>query len=442
MSNPIPYDEGDVEEVFWKPEEEDKVLPSPGFITDFVLATRGIEAPTIFSMWTAISILSSAIKREGYLKWFPRSLLPNFYVILVGPPRIVAKSTVISYGEGILDSFWEVIPSEKLSVLKRPNILRSRATPEALAQALQPSEEHVIEGSTVTTVKRYSQLSIIISELSTFLGKQKYNIGMVERLTNYYDCRPADDDLTVTKGLLRTENLYITLLAGTTEAALEASIPDTAFGDGFMSRVILVYKNTPTRIYSEPREVMGAPDMEELRKRLGWVTWNGMGEFVLEPAAKREYNKWYREFKHTLNENKEGKFFKMMTRFDIHLLKLALLIRANRYEEGRVITLQDYREAKRILEATYSQNHGSIENVGVSDLTKHYNRIKKELMLHPVKRRDLLRKMSPYGCYKAEVNHIITNYVEEGRVEILLDGKPRRGVSKNGEEVYVWRQTK
>ena len=97
-----------------------------------------------------------------------------------------------------------------------------------------------------------SQAAFVISELSSLLGKQNYNEGLVGKLTDLYDCKDYDDDTTISRGYKAFEDIYVTLLGATTRTALEESIPEAAFGEGFMSRVVLVYQHQRTRAYPEP----------------------------------------------------------------------------------------------------------------------------------------------------------------------------------------------
>src|SRR5207244_4986143 len=68
---------------------------------DESFAIRG-EATERCHFWTAVSTVAGALRRrvyidEGTFRWFP-----NFYIVLVGPPGTVKKSSVISIGARLL----------------------------------------------------------------------------------------------------------------------------------------------------------------------------------------------------------------------------------------------------------------------------------------------------------------------------------------------------
>lgn len=451
----------DMLNVFWETEPWDAHVPE-GFLSDFVTSVRGIETPTKFALWSGIFILSSALKRESYINWYPAEIYPNFYIVLVAPPRINAKTTVVNYGESkVLSSFHKVYPDRYMQELKRVNIER-KATPEALGMALLPESKHWIESGQRCEIDRGSQISLIVSELGTFLGKQKYNIGLIDRLTSFYDCKDADSERTIGRGLQEYENIYVTLFAATTRDGLEASVPAEAFGSGFMSRVVLVYAPEALRTFPIPKAVglsngKGIPWAKELQKRLAWVSEKSLGEFHMDEETTQAYDKWYRAFKQGLASSKDEQVMLLRSRYDTHLLKLMLIIRAQRYDivlseednvVGRTITIEDFRDAKSILDATYSDSGYSIEDAAVeNEWTRKYNQVKGTLKKwEKIHRRDLLPRMSGYGCKASEVDGILNQLVEEGVIDIfdshgtpLVEAKTSEAGTLN-KEMYVWKK--
>ncbi len=435
IAKPEPYKDTDFEK-FWQGEDFDRYLPSPGFITDFILTLRGVENPTIFGVWSSIFLLSSLVKREAWLEWFPEPIYPNFYILLVAPPRACAKSTGISYATMLLQGYPLLLPMH-LKYLKIPNIVSTRATPESLSDAMVAQEYKYVDNNEIKTLHRGSEIAIVASEASTFLGKQKYNVGLIDKLTHLYDCRSHDQDRTRKTGLMLFENTYVTFIGATTPEGVRQTIPEEAFEGGFMSRLIVVWQAKSTRSYPEPRPV--GPSRTDLETRLAWIAENAQGKYALSPEAKKTHDEWYEGF-HRSIEAKEGseRHKAMFYRFDIHLLKLALLLRIQRYQKGNVIELQDYLEAKTLLDATIGLAHSPVEDVGSSPYGKFYNRIKKLVSEGPKPRMALLQAMSPYECTASDVTNIINNLAEEGQVEIILNGKRETSASKNGKEVYSW----
>jgi len=430
-------------DAWWPAEPFDKAVPQGGWIADFVHATRGVETPTKFSAWSAIFVLSSTIRRDAWFRWFPSPVYPNFYIIVVAPPRICPKSTSVRFGEKFITAMPHYFSDPKMQLQKMPNMIRSKATPEAIGEALRPKQEtYKIVGDDgkekIYTVNTDSQAAVIISELETFLGKQKYNEGLIGRLTDLYDCKDEDSEETIGRGKINYKNVYLTIFGGTTPEGIDESIPKEAMKGGFMSRVVLVYQNFPSRTYPMPRPVSSAPDGTELTRRLAWVNQNAQGEYYFSSEAMEEYNSWYRGFKKKLSSDNNEKRKDLRYRYDIHLLKLSMLIRAQRYTPGKEITIDDFRAAQYMLEETYRDNHELTSEVGVSQYTKAYNRVVSLLKKKKRTRRAIMQNCSPYGFTADLVSKILEQLSQEGKIEAKLHGEPQEDLTHKGNEIYLW----
>jgi hypothetical protein len=283
------------------------------------------------------------------------------------------------------------------------------------------------------------EVALYISELASLLGRQNYNEGLITRLTDLYDCKTKDNELTIKRGDLQFENIYITLFGATTPSALEDSIPEAAFGEGFMSRVILVDISERTRSYDMPRRVEGAPDDEELARRLAWVATKSMGEYDFTPEARMAYKEWYNAFDKVLRRKAGERHSEMLNRYDIHLLKLSLIIRAQRYRTGLEVTLQDFEEARKILDFTFSRSEKVVDNVGIPIYTQMYNKVGGYLERHKGKtRRQLLTTFAKYGINSDWLDKVLTHLFQEGKIEVLLDGVKKGEISHHGREKYLW----
>lgn len=368
---PLAYDERTVpaEERDWVYDFGENAVPqSKGFVTDFVYYTRGYETPTLSCIWSALFLLSTVIKRQAWMKWHPRSLYPNLYMMVIGPAGRVKKTTaVVELGMPILEGFRQYIRDANVYHMKDVQIVKDKSTPEAMLDAMLPenrpgSDYWLVdaEGKNLTdssgkaiVYKKTSETSIIISELSTFLTKRSYGEGTLQLLIDLYDCRDTWEWRTMGKGVKKLRQTYTCFIAGTTVEGMRNSIPDAAMGDGFMSRTIPVYVPYTKRQYPIPHRAKGSPSMEEMCKRLAWVAEHGLGEYQLSRAAQAEYEKWYKHHHKTMDESPglSGALSRMST----NVLKVALLMRIGRYEEvGTEVQIEDFMDAVRLMDVTYS----------------------------------------------------------------------------------------
>jgi hypothetical protein len=446
-SPPIPFNESMVSDRFWSEEEWDKYLPSPGFITDFVLHLRGIMTPTSFCFWSGVFVVSNILQRDAWLQWFPSPMFANFFIIFVAPPRVCAKTSAVTFGEKLLYKYVKILGDEKLRFLKEPRIY-NKATPEGLNEVLKPEERTFCtpDGSILPPLRRGSSATISVGELSNFLGKQKYNTGLTEKLIDLYDCKDRNVEGSRTYQTEVQENVYVTLFGATTKDGLEESIPSVAMGGGFISRLIVDSHETETRWKgrSKPRPVIGGPTQNELLERMAWIARNAHGEYTFSEEANAYYEKRFEEIGELLSSEPNLWKRDMSQRYDIHLVKLSLLLRTQRYVPGNVIELQDIQEADKILMRIFSKNHEVIAEVGVTTYQKGLKRVEKKIIeKNGVTRRQLLHATSPYKGIDAEVLlRMIQQLNQEGKIKIMLNGSEQKYATRNGQEKYYWRGSK
>lgn len=426
-SPPIPYKDSDMTKI-WEDEKWDKNLPQPGFITDLIYATRGIETPTKFAAWSGLYAMSTVLKRDAYLSWGFKPLYPNLYVILVAPPRMCAKSTVIDICEDVFIGMEQLLQhvDSKLAFRKKLNLHHSKITPEAINDLLSPETTNE-DGE---KLERGSEVSFIISELTTFLGKQKYNVGLIDNLTKLYDSRDIDDEMTRGGGKNIFKNIYVTLFGGTTPDSFKNSIPEEAFGGGFMSRVIVIKQDSPTRYFPMPQHVPGAPSVDDLTQRLTWIAQNAFGSYSFSREAYAEYTKWYRQFKDNLVGNPNGN---ALARMDTNLLKLAIIMRAQRYERGNTITLADFKDALNLLTDAYGEIGDFMKEVSSNPWESMQIQIKRILQHFKVgTQSQLWRKFAAAGIPEAVLDIQIQ--------QLLKTQQLTRRVEADGNIIYEYHE--
>jgi len=439
MLPPKPFKEKSVCK-FWEAEAWDKNLPQAGFVTDFVLATRGFLTPTKFCAWTALFLLSSVLKRDVELDWGPLSLYPNLFVFIIAPPAFCAKSSAMNWGtQNILMKFHEKIADPVIREKKKiRNIILGSATPEALYQLLKPTTKNVRDlDGVLTEVDHGSNVTVIISELATFLGKKNYNMGTVQKLTDLYDCKDADNSYTISRKKQQLRDIYMTFFAATTQEGMEASVPEEAFGQGFLSRILLVSSDVPTRFYAQPYTVEGGPSPEDLQERLAWIAATARGEYTLSDEVRTLHERWYKNF---AEKHKNGSMQPGRERDGTHVLKLALLLRIQRYEPGDEIEPRDYKDALKLIKSVQQDAKDTTGTLGFGEVAKKVDSVRKYIRKRgKIKRRAIQMAFASRGILAQELNQAINELVGSGEVHIIRDGKQKAWTSTNGDEEYHWK---
>lgn len=280
------------------------------------------EAPESLIIWSGLFALSSVAKRK--ISW-PKSLmgsyeiLPHLYVIFVGPPGVVRKSTTSAYAEELLNEIDHI------------NIASTASSTSKLIETMSET----LDGSLV----------IISSEFGSFVSVSQEE--MYDLLTDIYDGKAKYEYATRMHGVELVANPCVNLLGATTPSWVSEQMPAYVIGGGFASRTLFIYEDSVrqrTLYYS-----LDWPDFERLKERLvndlrhiAGLT----GQFKHDSEETREWvERWYQE---SADEDIHEKLEGYRNRRHVHLHKVAgLLSMAER--DDLVVTRTHFEAALRIL---------------------------------------------------------------------------------------------
>lgn len=446
---PVPYREEDDKNPFWEEDLYDHAMPKQkGFLTDLVYMMRGMEVPTLFTLWSGLWLLSTVVKREAWLRWYPKPLFLNLYVILAGPAGSKKSVTIDDVGVPIMEQMQQYMNNANVRRMKSIAVVKDKMTPEAMLEAMLPNNKPGKasfmfvddEGNPLLDkdgrqlrYKATSELGLVLSEMTSSIGKRSYTEGFVEILLDLYNPKERWEWRTKSDGLRVFQRTYLTLLAATTPTAFVESVPKVAAGDGFLSRCVIAYQQYSNRRFSIPRRVPAAPTEGELAKRLAWVADNTLGEYVLSEEAFALYDKWYSDHKDFIEENESESGIR--GRMAINLLKVAVLLRAQRYEIEPVgeVTADDMADAIELLHVTYGLTAELIGEMG-SEVRKDADKVLRVIdKYQKLDRTTLLRKTH---IKASELNQILDYLVQMGDITITNNGKRKSYPTSNGSEVY------
>lgn len=455
MKAPVPYDENALNgNKFWQPDPSDGLLPSQkGFLTDLVYAYRGTEIPTLFTLWSGLWAISAAVRREAWVKWFPDRFYANLYVILVGTPGLVKKSSAANVVTNLLANLPDYIEDRNMKRIKKINLLRGKATPESLMEAMIPTAGRVYledaDGNRVlnsaTGRPLYyapgSEIAISSSELATLLSKQKYSENLTSDLLDFYDCHNIWPWRTVKRGVIELRNLHTCFLGASTPKGFQKSLPDAVLGDGFLSRCVIVAQLENPRTFAQPRPVPGAPDQEELGKRLGYIAANMSREHEFSKKAWSLYEDWYANHKERLRKEMSDDNLGINSRLDINVQKVAFLMKAQRYTdaEDRTIQLEDLEDSIKLLEGTFARAPSVLRGVVSDEFSRSVNKVETFLRRKAnCSRQEMLANLR---MSSQDIDSAIKELRNEGRIRIV-DPTPSRktGKPKRGDERYIWNE--
>jgi hypothetical protein len=368
------------------------------------------------------------VKREAFLQWGDDEFFTNLYIILIGTAGVVKKTTMVSKAESILRKMPDHLPNKSFQDIKKITIIKNKATPEGMLEAMKSNGKITLKEDDGTTIRgddgkplrlaKSSELALVIPEMSVLFNKQSYNESLVQNLLDLYDNHETWEWRTKSEGTRTLRNLHTCLLAGTTEAGFEDALPPAALGDGFISRTVLVHARTTPRCFELPRIPEGAPDKDELARRLAYIALTFQGEVVMSDEAKSWYRVWYR--KHHMRLSKHPETASVISRKPTTLLKVSMLLAAQRYDQEVLkprIEVTDMEDALRILNLAYRVAPKILRELRGADTMKTIAKVRNYLSERPSEtynRGDLIRGTHLTGD---QIHYALEHLLEEGTVK-------------------------
>lgn len=284
----------------------------------YVKHRRNSESPDSFHFWTAVATVAGALRRRVWRNELNFQWTPNFYIVLVGPPGVVSKSTTIRGGLSLL----ERVPGIRFGP--------QSATWQALFEALQQAEEGIdINGE----IHIMSCLTLSVSELGTFLRTDDQEF--ISQLIDMWDGQLTTfTRRTRMDGELKARNPWLNIVACTTPSWLSDNCDPSMIEGGLFSRIMFVYGDKKRRLVAYPsRDVRPeghAREQDDLVHDLAAIA-DLKGPYTLSEEAFAWGEAWYRDLHearpaHLANERFGG----YLARKQGHLHKLAMVLAASK----------------------------------------------------------------------------------------------------------------
>lgn len=303
------------------------------WIEAYVRHTRYSESPDNFHFWTGVATVAGALRRRVWIDQRIFQWVPNFYIILVGPPGVAAKSTSIRQGISLLEKV-EGIHFGPQSM-----------TWQSLAQDLERVREAVIINEEQTEVM--SCVTISISELGTFLKAD--DDSLVSTLIAMWDGQKESfKHSTKTQGTTEILNPWVNIIGCTTPSWIRANVPVSMIGGGLTSRIIFVYGEQKRQLVAYPGAHVPSSSFQKekdlLIEDLQQIA-DLKGEYMLSDEATKWGEEWYVKLnQHRPEHMRSERFDGYIARKQTHLHKLAIVFAAAKRSQ-LVIEKEDLEEA-------------------------------------------------------------------------------------------------
>ena len=223
------------------------------FLINYLRYTDNVESPRLMHLWAALSGIAATIGRRARVNLNIGNLYPNLYVLLVGPPgtrKSTAINTMLKFVKNETDT--QLAPDDTSGQRQGLIAALQGAEDEEWKQQVELLEhtdavdqvvEHVSNlDMRINDVNKH-HMFVVASEFGSFLGQN--NLALTRFLVKMWDGEDYVYQLKSSKHVLR--DALLNMIGGTTSTDIATLLPPEAIGQGFMSRIILVYESRKQR---------------------------------------------------------------------------------------------------------------------------------------------------------------------------------------------------
>lgn len=276
------------------------------WLDSFVEYAQAYNTPERYRKWAGLWTLATAAKRSIGMNMPSGIMPPNMYVILVGGPG-TGKSQVCSAVSSVL------LPATGYNMIP-PSITRA-------------GMEDYMQGNMKTRKAPDGKLLIsnecigLADEMQGILPDQ--DLGHLTLYNRLYDNPPNHKAVTRSNGEVKLESPYCALLTGAQPSFLSLTLPEQAWGMGFMSRSVMVWGVAPPRRSVFKRAAINPKLKSDLIHDLKHI-FNSHFYMTWTTAAEQLYDTWWVE--HGGNPIPKHKRLAMgyNSRREFHMMKLAM----------------------------------------------------------------------------------------------------------------------
>lgn len=386
------------------------------------------ESPRIFHIWSAIAAISMAMGRRCYLPFGTFNIYPNQMILLIGTPgtrkstassmakKIVSDSTGVKFApgdtaghrQGMVLAMRGTQSDQPAEFVNGQELASKRDSISSLTELEEVTNE--ISDEEVKEIDSADKhvLNFVASEFSRVIGQN--NTQMLDFLGERYDGEDYEYQ-TKTEHIKLTGTL-VNLLACTTPTSISIALPPQAGGQGFLSRIILVYGARKYKLVPRPR----APDVElvgRVKEVIATVFDQFSGAFT-----ESDDGRLYCESLYGYNiEIADSRFAYYAERRYTHLIKVAMCLAA---ASGRQeIIREDYEEAHRILRATERGMPDALGEFGMNPLAMLKQEILEQLRASqgPLTMEQIV-SMFHRDARGSEITEVLNDLVKMGQLKV------------------------
>ena len=315
-------------------------LPAdPTFFPHYFEYVNKTEPPVIFHRWCALTSLGAMLGRQFWLPFGSSELFPNLYVMLIGNPGTRKTTAVLRSKKVVAATGYEHFAAEKttkekflldLAGVEEQPFWKVKDKKTAVATALTGIDELLADAAAggFASVKPPDprEVFIVADEFNEFVGAG--NLDFLSMLGVFWDWNEPDRPYKSRVKNSQSVEIFqptVSILSGNTHASFQAAFPPQAVGQGFLSRLLLIYGDKPRAKYPFPEAP--SPHLTQLlTDKFNAIKEKVRGPAKIHPRAHDALSQIYM----TWPEMDDHRFQYYSSRRHTHLLKLCLIFTAAR----------------------------------------------------------------------------------------------------------------
>lgn len=398
-------------------------------LTEYLNYTSNTEVPVFFNRWCLLSGIGAFLGRQFYFPFAHTDINTNMYCMLIGSAGS-KKSTAIKTMRKILtEAGYNTIAADKTS--KEKFLVDLEGSELEGVQSPDAFLNHSMFGAN----DEPKEMFIMADEFNDFIGIN--NLEFISLLGNLWDFSGPFKYRIKTGKSLNISDPTISILGGNTPTNFARAFPSDIFGQGFFSRLILIYgePNGKSIPFPEPRD---ARYTAEIVSRFHSVKHRVRGIANFPASTRSLLEKIYRSSRFTV----DPRFDAYYNRRHTHLIKLCLILCAigNDTEVSERTAIR----ANTVLRYTEQLMPKALGEFGKSKNSEIAHRVVQALesSFLPMKFKDLWKIVSTELNNMQELNTILMNLVQADKIIPLGDGRwlPKKEVmDQSGDSsLYDW----
>lgn len=318
------------------------------FFSDYLAYTAGGESPLFYHRWSAICGLGAYLGRDYYFQHGHFNINPNIYAMIIGVSGTRKSAAILQLKKVLQAAGYSSIAAEKTS--KEKFILDLAGEDINAFGSISSANGHDFLGEMLgqpifsgKDEDDYKQISIIADEFNLFIGTN--NMEFISLLGVLWDYNGSYKNRIKSGKSVEIQNPTVSILGGNTSTGFAQAFPPEILGQGFFSRLILIYAEPTGRKITFPRSPSKG-ETNDIANQLRSIKSGSRGKAELTSGAESLLDKIYKSGIGVDDYRFESYNSRRLT----HLLKLCLIVSASK--GATIITEQHIIIANTVLSHT------------------------------------------------------------------------------------------